>query len=58
MGLAWPSPHSGGIAPRMGGADAGAGSAKCQLIQEQAMRTLISEVALMILLLAALVLSG
>jgi|LakMenEpi03Aug12_release.lakeMendotaPanAssembly.Ray.scaffolds.fasta_scaffold5018729_1 hypothetical protein len=42
----------------MGGAAAGIGNAECRLNQEQAMQTLISEVALMILLLAAVVLSG
>ena len=42
----------------MGGADAGVESAECLLIQEQDMQTLMSEVALMILLLAAVVLSG
>jgi hypothetical protein len=42
----------------MGGADPGVGSAECLLIQEQDMQTLISEIALMMLLLAAVVLSG
>lgn len=42
----------------MGGADAGVGNPECLLIQEQAMQTLISEVALMMLLLAAVVISG
>lgn len=58
MCSAWPSPHSGVISPRMGGADAGVGSAECLLNQEQDMQTLISEVVLMILLLSAVVLSG
>jgi hypothetical protein len=42
----------------MGGAIADVGHAECLLIQETLMQTLISEVVLMILLLAAVVISG
>lgn len=42
----------------MGSAEAGVGSPECLLSQERIMPTLINEVALMLLLLAAVVISG
>jgi hypothetical protein len=42
----------------MGGAAVGAGIRECRLNREQAMQTLISELALMLMLLAVVVISG
>lgn len=42
----------------MGGAAVGAGSRECLLNREQTMQTLISELALMVMLLAVVVISG
>jgi hypothetical protein len=42
----------------MGGATVGAGIRECPLNREQAMQTLISELALMVMLLAVVVISG
>lgn len=42
----------------MGGTEVAGGSPECLLFEEQAMKTLMSEVVLMIVLLAAVVISG